>query len=481
MRFTNKNALSRRGSAFAMHWALICIVIPLILVFNSINRESITRLTIVFPIMIVMYSGTRLARIVAAGANRVVEMTFWLYVYVFFGLSAFLQVVANRFPWGGIYDEDLVARAFILILAGMAAFDIGYRARFSFPRTEKGSRRATSLRIISLRRVCVIVPISVILSIFATYKLGGLSALFLSRNVRFELISRDYDIAWITILNSVAKTIPYVILVVLLAYRIREGRQRIIITGLIVIVGVLAMVENNPISTARFQVGTLILGVYFVGHTSRRRIKLASYAMIIGLAVVFPYSDLFRVSNDASLIARIHAYAKKSPLAVKVDYDSFQQVMNGLKMTDRNGLRYGKQLLSSAMFWVPRSDWSGKAEPTGVLIAKSEGYSFTNLSAPLWIEFYVDGAWIFMLGGFILYGRAIRILDDARNDSEDRSGMIYLFATIYAGYQVFLLRGSLMPALAYLSPIMPVLWFCTKKHRVRSKACIVGHSWACYD
>lgn len=455
-------ALPGSGAAFLIHWGVLSFLFPLLIILP--NLSSGMRWTVVFPGVVILYSGTRLACIVASGANRVVEMTFWLYANVFLGLSAFLQTVANKFPWPGLYSTDVIVRAYMLVIAGMIAFDLGYRGHFA--RATRGATGHTERlrRSISRQRVYWVVLLGLLLSVFATYKLG-LSTLFLDRTARFELIAQRYDTAWLTIYTAMAKTIPYVLLIALLAYRTREKRQRLIFTVLIVVTGLFALVENNPVATARFQVGTLLIGIYFVTRATPNKIRLAIYALLVGLVVVFPYADLFRTSNNASLTARIEYYAGRSPLATKVDYDSFQQIMNGLKMTDRSGFEYGHQLLGDVLFWVPRSVWVTKAEPTGQLIAKSSGYTFTNLSAPLWIELYVDGGWVLVLFGFALYGRTVRKLDDARRQSNDRSSMGYLFATIFAGYQIYLLRGSLLPAVAYLSPVIPILWLCTRRER----------------
>jgi len=236
---------------------------------------------------------------------------------------------------------------------------------------------------------------------FATWKMGGFSTLFMNRTEWYAQISARYDIAELSIYSSLAKTLVYVLLVIALSYWLYV-KHKLSLFILIALLAIATAVENNPFSTARFQVGTILLSIYFVFPWSKNKAMVAIYALLIGLIVVFPYADLFRSSNHANLEVRIEQYRNSNPLAVKVDYDSFQQVMNAVRMVDHDGLEWGHQISSAFLFWVPRGIWPGKALPTGVLIAERSGYSFTNMSAPLWIEFFVDGGWLLLIVGFFL-------------------------------------------------------------------------------
>ena len=131
------------------------------------------------------------------------------------------------------------------------------------------------------------------------------------------------------------------------------------------------------------------------------------------------------------------------------DYDAFQQTMNGVVYVDRHGFRSGRQLLSTALFFVPRQVWTSKAEPTGTIIGRDAGYDFLNLSSPAWIEGYIDFSWIgvfafgFILG--LLAGRLERAL------VESGSSVWSAIAPLYIGYQIIILRGSLLGVVPYLA------------------------------
>ena len=443
---------------FAVHWFLLCIAIPIMAIVG--NTATHLSLVLLFPAAVIIYCGSRLASIAAKGVDRIVEMTFWLYAYIFMGICAFLQTEAGQFPWPGHYSDGLIIISELIVLVGFAVFDFGRQLRI------KSNHNAPSVSSrwleISRNRLYIVSIFGMAIAAYATIKLGAFSTLFLNRTENFAIISSEYDIAQLSIYTSLAKTIVYVLLVVALAYRIQKTNSHVSIVLLIITLSIFTAIENNPISTPRFQVGTILISIFFIFPWRKYKASLAIYGLALGMIVIFPYASLYRNSNNPSLVAKIEQFRKANPLVTSGDYDSFQQVMNGVRMVQDYGITYGHQISSAFLFWVPRKLWPGKAQPTGVLIAERSGYGFTNLSAPLWIEFYVDGGWLLVLLGFFFYGRFVRTLDLARRNSDDRLKPMYLLATIYAGYQIFLLRGSLMPAIAYLSPVFPVILACSK-------------------
>lgn len=442
---------------FVIHWFLLCVVIPILAIAG--NTTTHLDVVLLFPAAVIIYCGSRLAGIAAKGVDRIVEMTFWLYAYIFMGICAFLQIEAGRFPWPGHYSDSLIIISELIMLASFAAFDFGRQRRI---KSNHDAPWVPSRWLeVSRNRLYLVSFFGMAIAAYATLKLGAFSTLFLNRTENFAIISSEYNIAQLSIYTSLAKTIVYVLLVTALAYRIKVKNRPAIIL-LIIALLIFTAIENNPISTPRFQVGTILISIFFIFPWRKYKASFAIYGLVLGMIVIFPYASLYRNSNNPSLVARIEQFRSANPLVTSGDYDSFQQVMNGVRMVHDDGVTYGHQIFSALLFWVPRKLWPGKAQPTGVLIAERSGYGFTNLSAPLWIEFYVDGGWLLVLLGFFFYGRFVRTLDLARRNGDDRLRPMYLLATIYAGYQIFLLRGSLMPAIAYLSPVLPVILACSK-------------------
>ena len=184
--------------------------------------------------------------------------------------------------------------------------------------------------------------------------------------------------------------------------------------------------------------------------------------MTLSLVIILPYADIYRASNHINIIKTIEIDASQNQLITKPDFDSFQQINNGVIFVNMKGYQMGRQILGSLLFWYPRYYWKNKPISTGTLISQNVDYNFTNLSAPLWTELYIDGGFIFVLVGFYLYGKLIRYLDSKRAGEIGRTSAIFVFSTIYIGYQLFLLRGALMPAIAYITPMIIVVFLCSE-------------------
>ena len=207
----------------------------------------------------------------------------------------------------------------------------------------------------------------------------------------------------------------------------------------------------NPISTARYLSGTAMLAVAtaFGLFATRLRFRVTACAFLAGMLLIFPLADAFRYSGQAEL-------KSTNPIQslLSADFDSFAQLMNGYLVAARDGIVPGKQFSGVLLFWVPRTLWTAQTVDTGEYIANGRGYCFTNLSAPLWIEFYLNGGWLLLAVGMFALGFALHRWDTRLNAQLDLDRMPGLVGCILPFYLMILLRGSLsagrsLPVLAF--------------------------------
>jgi hypothetical protein len=164
--------------------------------------------------------------------------------------------------------------------------------------------------------------------------------------------------------------------------------------------------------------------------------------LIAAIVVVFPFAAFFRYTSIAQL-PRLEGIVTQ--YSTSGDYDSYQQIAAGIEYVDVYGFDDGRHLLGPALFWVPRSIWHDKPRDSGQILASFKGYSYTNLSAPLWIELYLSAGFPLALVGFISLGFVWRRLDDAfARSSPYTGGIIRIVVPLLAVYQFALLRGSLL-------------------------------------
>jgi hypothetical protein len=134
-----------------------------------------------------------------------------------------------------------------------------------------------------------------------------------------------------------------------------------------------------------------------------------------------------------------------------VNYDAWANINTSIDIVGRQGIQWGHQLLGSLLFFVPSSTWHSKPLATGLFIGNflMENYRmwFNNLSAPLISEGYLD----YGIFGVVAYAVALAVAVHAlnRKAATAKEWMAEPFTTYFAIYLMFLLRGSLMVAVAF--------------------------------
>ena len=217
--------------------------------------------------------------------------------------------------------------------------------------------------------------------------------------------------------------------------------------GLLLLVGVLLANSMNPISNARYLSGTAVLAVATALGLAATgvRFRMMSASFLLGLIAIFPLADAFRYGRDADFKAANPIEALISP-----DYDSFGQLVNGYLVAERNGIIPGRQMMGVFLFAVPRALWSDKPVDSGILIANVRGYPFTNLSAPLWVEFYLNGGWLLLIFAMFALGWWLHRVDTRIERQFKAVGMPALLSCVVPFYMMILLRGSLLQAASFL-------------------------------
>lgn len=456
----------RAAEPAAVATFFLLVLLPLI--FMLVIPAPVFSLAPIPVALIVLYSSARLAVISASRRPQIVLATFWVFVYIFLAVSPLLQITSNSFPWRSAPEDDLLTEAALIVLLGLIAFDVGNRF---IRRTRTIGVPSFLQRPLSRPAIWVLSVTSLVGSFFMVQMMGGLDVLLSTRLERMQSLSSEFDSPQIALVNNLATTPVYVLLIAMLAvwavrYR-RRQRAGLAWVAMIIVLLVATLLLNNPIGTPRLKVGTILLSLFFLLPWRRWSNAATVIGLVAGLILIFPFMDLFRNSLDASLSARVGDTSVIRELTQKGDFDAFLMIANTVAVTEKTGIQFGHQIGGAILFWVPRTAWLEKPISTGQWVAENVGYSFTNLSSPLWAEFYVDGGWLLVILGFIGYGRLVRTLDQwyETSDGSAEVKVVSVLVPIYAGYQIFLLRGSLMPAIAYFSPMLLIAALCSVSFR----------------
>ncbi|MCD2138787.1 O-antigen polysaccharide polymerase Wzy [Salinicoccus halitifaciens] len=414
-------------------------------------------LILMLPYLVAVYSIFRLSVIMYNEKFRLIEISFFVFIYVFLGLSPIAQIQLGHFPYSGVYGETDILHAFIIIYIGIIGYEIGL-AIHKYRRPKNKIKSETQAKYFNLKSLMMLILVSIVLFVFSSLFLG-VNNLFLPRNIAAE--TEDISSSIGQLLGKLQQVPIYISLLfalVLWKYKSPKGiktyRDLLLLLSIITLL-IFNLIINNPISSPRYWFGAVYLSIIIVfmkwGRLSQTKII---FLFIFIFIVLFPYADLFRNSLEANIEIREIILVLASG-----DFDAFQQVMNSKVYTDIYGYSFGYQLIGVLLFWVPRSIWTDKPVGTGYTIGEGLGYEFLNISASLWVEFFVNFSFIGVILLFALYGYLTSYIQKKYIESERKKEMnfITIFTPFFAAYQFFLLRGDLLSSFAYLAPIIIVI------------------------
>jgi hypothetical protein len=473
VRLRERNRTSVSSIVVAMWtFAIMGIIGPGIIVMITGPVETLSWLG---PLAIAVIAAARFSWIIGLGERRLFEIMFWTFTYAFMGLAPLTEI--REQTWPQIVprsDFDLVWPGVAIVLVGIGAFLLGVilnRAldvRFKSTATEVAASEPGKFSV-RHNRIVLLAAIAFACNMYYSSKVGWIqfTQSRLGLNDRAALV-------WPSIAQMVGvRATVYVSCLGSWVGAIRwrreakvaeragfpqpAGRMRLNLLILWVI-GILLANSMNPISNPRYLSGTAILAMLAGLGTfaTVRRFRIASIGFAGALLVIFPIMDAFRYGLPKD-------WSKANPInaLTSADFDSFANITNGYMIVGREGIRIMGQFLGVIFFWVPRGYWDSKPVDTGIYIANNRGYFVTNLSAPFWIEMYMNGGWILLILAMLAAGYFLHSWDTRIDKQLKQFGVPSYLGTILPFYMFILLRGSLLQAMPFLA-LATLTWFFLK-------------------
>jgi hypothetical protein len=443
-------------------WLLLCVAPPLFMFGTVAQGVSVDPTVTVLAMALTLYSGTHLATQYGRGTLRIAATTFWLFVYVAMAVSSLAEISTGLNPI--LVDPSTMSGAFEIVLVGCVAYDLSHLARRTL-------RRQTpflpNVRGINFARLNVVGVVGMGVSTYYIETLGGVGSFFSSRSN----VSQSIQAAGLTqngsqVLSATIGSLALAPLILAwLGWTARLSRdtatRRSVISWLWYgLLSSFVVILCNPISTTRYIVLTVVFAALFCLPTlGKKGIRFVIAGGVILAVTVFPYSDYFRV--DAIYRPAFQVNSISAELATK-DYDQMTMTANGIWYAGVFGHTNGSQLLSDALFFIPHTVWPERATDTGVLIGAAINSGNTNLSSPLWLEFWLDFSWLGLVIGMFVFGWISARWDDlfVRLRSRPQNVMpalLDLALPLFAGYQFILLRGPILQAMGRLGVMVILL------------------------
>ena len=284
--------------------------IPLLLLAQvpDVGRSSAWAVTL----GILIYAGARLSAVIASGRPLLFDFFFYVFVYVFMGIAPTVQIrtgLISRTTQG--IDVALDVPTALLVCLGLIAYEIGRVVDFAQERSERrrpvfaersaqlsaNSRAITSAPPPNRTRSFILVAAGVILSAYFVSRVG-VSSLFGSRELAFATRSAAWPDPAIRSIFYALAIYPLLVGIGALSQlrRAVAGASRAWYTVVILAAVGLLLLIVNPISSARYSLGTVLfaLAVYAGAVATPSRVRATLIGTVVGLIFLFPLADAFR-------------------------------------------------------------------------------------------------------------------------------------------------------------------------------------------
>lgn len=166
---------------------------------------------------------------------------------------------------------------------------------------------------------------------------------------------------------------------------------------------------------------------------------------VFGFYFVFPAFNFFKYNS----FANISQFTWGGFDVNTNDYDSYQVFLQAIRYVNEHGIMFGKNIISALLCIIPRSIWNGKSLPSGQIITEAINARFTNVSCPLFAEFYLSFGIFGVIVGTVIFANLIKTIEYGNQiHNYYYRGIYYITIGIIMSY----LRGAMLPVTSF--------WYC---------------------
>lgn len=418
----------------------------------------------IVTLIITVWAGVRVSVLWVSGLPRLFDYFLWVFTYIFMGVAPTAQILSGltSTTTPGV-DPGLDLPTAAVVGLGLLCYEVGSAGWSMWEARSRASTDRAVLPVHPARTVALSIA-GVLLGAYFVSRVGVAGSLGSREGAQAARAAAWPDPAMRSIFYAGA-IYPLLVASGALAQLSRTvrspGNRRWALGGAIATAVLLLMIVN-PVASARYTLGTVLFAVaVFAGAVAtRRRARITMLAGIVGFLAIFPIADAFRREGGTATRAGFFEEYLSNP-----DYDAFWQIANALSYWIDGLVEPARQALGSLLFFVPRAIWDQKPTDTGIMLAEYRGYSFDNLSAPMWAEALVNGGIIGVVIIFLALGVALRAMDSRVLPAFATGGAWAIVGAILPVYMTILLRGSLLQATGALAITIVSILFVAGRNR----------------
>lgn len=212
----------------------------------------------------------------------------------------------------------------------------------------------------------------------------------------------------------------------------------------ILILGIISFLIFFPLNgtIGRF----LLFGTYIIIASccfdKNKHNSIILIIFIIGFYYIFPAFNFFKYNS----ITEISKFVLGGFDPNQIDYDAYQLFMQTIRYVSNNGWVWGINIISAFLNFIPRSIWKSKFIPSGQIIAENFNARFSNVSCPVFAEFYLAFGIFGLVLGSIFFACVLKIIENGGKKNN------YLFKGYYCisvGIIFSYMRGAMLPVSSF--------------------------------
>ncbi len=386
------------------------------------------------------------------------NLMFWFFSLFFFGYAPLLQFFVKSNFWGISPTVDELVRTNIYIFVWSVFYMFGRRF------FKKPVRRELILSIrkkkpmltdfvysVNEDALIFMVVLSIASTLYFIATIGFSNMIFRSTNINEDLNTTQFLLS-----NHILKNIVVYTFALCLLHTKQTGKSGI----LFLVSAVCFLVSCFPTGIARNMMASFYGGIAIIFWDKTRQGRWFSFVIVASLIFLFPALDVFRNFDSFQRNDAWQLFLEElENTYITGDYDAHTMFVAIQRYVKKFDYSFGLQLVGAMFFFVPRSLWPSKPIGTGAMTAeKLLGNDFTNVSAPLVSEGYVNFGIIGVVLFAILLGFACRELDNKYWRTNEPLCSIKIIYPLCLFQFFFMLRGDLMSGGAYMIGRILVGW-----------------------
>lgn len=432
---------SRRFSSIQLLSSLIVLAVLFFYLISIVGGGQAPKNVSPMVVMgMLLNGGIAIMCIVADMRGVTIAKAHWYFVLIFLSVAPLAQYVGGFFPWNYSLSADLMIRANGIVSLWCVFFAASYSL------TDKRMKAKMQFRVAS--RPSMELPSSmgyaVILILWGVVVFAYLAGRYGVSNMVGGRVNYGADATgWLDWIFTYALPVVPALGCCHCLLLAKERRGWYFPAALLFSLSLFCV---NPIYSSRYSVAGAYLPIV-LALLPRRSLSNRTFDAVILIAVVvaFPMMNAFKTMKiDQVTIG--YLFNNFAGSYQSIDFDAYSMLARTLQYVDNSGLRLGRQLFASLFYGLPGMA-SQVDVATGELVSMSQGALYTNLSAPIQAEAYVDFGSIGVVVYAVVLGVTCASIDWGFRVQSDQVAPSFriIVCFVLASFAMFFMRGALQP------------------------------------